>query len=413
MPGGRGNEALLIESLSKTFELPHERMTTLKERVLHPRSGGSERFKALTDVSFEVEQGEPFGIVGRNGSGKSTLLKCLAGIYKADGGEVWVRGSLAPFIELGVGFNPDLTGRDNAIINGVMLGLSPRQARERYGSIIEFAELERFQDLKLKNYSSGMQVRLAFAAMVQVDADILLIDEVLAVGDAAFQQKCHDTLAAKRDEGVTILLVTHDMETVERFCRRALLLERGNVVEVGEPRRIARRYNELNFDQGLDPAAHSPLRAGDRSAEIVDAWFADAKGERKMGLPQGAPCSFHALVEIHRRLEDPAFGVALLDDQKRPVFATDSRVSNARSGHFEPGERVEMVVEFENYFTPGRYYASPRVAHSGPGSDLADLREGLVSMVVSGGSPGGGLVDLPHDISIERRGRVTLMDPAL
>jgi ABC-type polysaccharide/polyol phosphate transport system ATPase subunit len=410
---GGGDEALLVEALTKSFELPHERMSTIKERVLHPRSGGSERFDALRDVSFEVKEGEPFGIVGRNGSGKSTLLKCLAGIYRTDGGEVWVRGAMAPFIELGVGFNPELSGRDNAIINGVMLGLSPRQARERYAAIIDFAELERFQDLKLKNYSSGMQVRLAFAAMVQVDADILLIDEVLAVGDASFQQKCHDTLAAKRDEGVTILLVTHDMETVERFCRRALLLENGRVVDVGEPRRIARRYNELNFDHGLGAGGHSPLRAGDRSAEILDAWFADADGARKSALTQGLPCSFHALVEIRSALDDPTFGVALLDDQQRPVFATDSRMTNARSGRFEAGERVEMVVEFENFFAPGRYYASPRVARSGPGSDLADLREGLLSMVVTGGRPGGGVVDLPHDVSIQRRGRVTQMERVL
>jgi ABC-type polysaccharide/polyol phosphate transport system ATPase subunit len=408
-----GQEALRVESLSKTFAVPHERMSTLKQRVLHPRSGGSERFEALSDVSFEVKQGEPFGIVGRNGSGKSTLLKCLGGIYRADAGQVWVRGSLAPFIELGVGFNPELSGRDNAIINGVMLGLSPRQARERYGAIIEFAELERFQDLKLKNYSSGMQVRLAFAAMVQVDVDILLIDEVLAVGDAAFQQKCYDTLAAKRDEGVTILLVTHDMDTVERFCERALLLEHGNVVDVGEPRLVARRYNELNFEQGIDPESLSPSRSGDRSAEIVEAWFADPAGARKYGFEQGTPCQFHAIVEIRRALENPTFGLALLDDQQRPVFATDSRVSTAESGRFEAGERVEMVVEFENILGPGRYYATPRVAHSGQGADLADLREGLATFVVTGGRPGGGLVDLPHDVSIARRGHTNEIEPAL
>src|ERR671927_1849774 len=175
-------------------------------------------------------------------------MKCLAGIYRADRGEMWMRGRMAPFIELGVGFNPDLTARDNVLLNAIMLGLTPAQARERFDEIIAFAELSDFVDLKLKNYSSGMQVRLAFAVMVQSGAEILLIDEVLAVGDAAFQQRCFDEFERMRDEGRTVVLVTHDMDIVRRFCHRAMLITNGEIEMIGDPGRVGRRYLERNFE---------------------------------------------------------------------------------------------------------------------------------------------------------------------
>src|ERR1035438_1774771 len=222
--------AVVARSVSKTFRVPEERTHTLKERALHPRRRTRHQtFRALNDISFAVQEGEFFGIAGRNGSGKSTLLKCIAGIYQAEG-DIWTRGRMSTFIELGIGFNMDLAARDNVIMNGIMMGLSPREARRRYDSVIEFAELEEFRDLKIKNYSSGMLVRLAFSVAIQVDADILLIDEVLAVGDAAFQQKCFDVFNRMREEGRTIVFVTHDMGAVTRFCHRAMLLERGKTV---------------------------------------------------------------------------------------------------------------------------------------------------------------------------------------
>src|SRR3954453_884391 len=193
MSGEARPSAVLVDQVVKRFHIPRERRHTLKERVLHPMaSSGHDDFQPLPDVSFAVERGEFFGIVGRNGSGKSTLLKCLAGIYCVDGGELYVDGRISPFIELGVGFDPNLAARDNVTVNGIMLGLSPREARRRYDEIMDFAELRGFEDLLLKNYSSGMHVRLAFSVMIQVDADVLLVDEILAVGDAAFQQKCFD-----------------------------------------------------------------------------------------------------------------------------------------------------------------------------------------------------------------------------
>jgi ABC-type polysaccharide/polyol phosphate transport system ATPase subunit len=240
--------AVSVERVSKAFRLPHQQYNTLKERALHPfRSRTFDVLRAVQDVSIEIPRGEFFGIVGRNGSGKSTLLKCVAGIYDVDEGQVEINGRLSPFIELGVGFNPDLTARDNVIINAVMLVLSRKQARERFDDIIAFAGLEDFLDLRLKNYSSGMTVRLAFSVAIQVDAEILLIDEVLAVGDAAFQQKCFDEFHRLKKDGRTILFVTHDMSSVERFCDRAMLLDKGRMIQLGEPAVIARAYNELNF----------------------------------------------------------------------------------------------------------------------------------------------------------------------
>src|SRR6202142_2949650 len=243
-----GRPALAARGLDKRFKIPEERSHTLKERALHPfKRSRHEQLHALKDISFAVEPGEFFGIVGRNGSGKSTLLKCLAGIYRVDEGNIWCNGRMSTFIELGVGFNPDLAAYDNVALNGIMLGLSPREARARYERVIEFAELEEFQDLKLKNYSSGMHVRLAFSVAIQVDANILLIDEVLAVGDAGFQQKCFDEFQRLKRDGRTILFVTHDMSAIERFCDRAMLLDKGKMLQIGEPKAIARRYNELNF----------------------------------------------------------------------------------------------------------------------------------------------------------------------
>ena len=255
-----GAPAIVVEGVSKSFLRPHEQMHTFKERALHPFRGRSfDRLDAVRDVSFAVEQGEFFGIVGRNGSGKSTLLKLIAGIYQASSGEIWVNGRMSTFIELGVGFNPDLAARDNVILNGIMLGLTPVEARERYEQVIDFAELREFETVKLKNYSSGMHVRLAFSVMIQVDADVLLIDEVLAVGDASFQQKCFDQFNRLRDAGRTIVLVTHDMGAVRRFCHRAMLMEHGATIVSGDPERVGSHYLELNFHHDQEEAAAVPL----------------------------------------------------------------------------------------------------------------------------------------------------------
>jgi ABC-type polysaccharide/polyol phosphate transport system ATPase subunit len=394
--------AVKVDGVSKTFRLPQEQVHTLKERALHPlRRRRFDTLHALREVAFEVRRGEVFGIVGRNGSGKSTLMKCLAGIYRADAGEMWLRGRMAPFIELGVGFNPDLTAHDNVIINAVMLGLTPDEARRRYSSIIDFAELHEFAELKLKNYSSGMQVRLAFSVMVHVDADLLLIDEVLAVGDAAFQQKCYDVLNGLRDQGKTILLVTHDMAQVQRFCDRALVLERGRRVAFGNASEMARRYTELNFATPVGSAANSDVGAEGDGAQILDAWIQDLQG-RDHAVAQGSSCALCMRVRFTRAVSEPVFSLTLTDDQHRRMFVVSSEWHDVETGAFEAEETATVAVSFENWLAPGRYELGVRVSYAGAGHRIMAAQEPAGPVVITGVRSGGGLVDVPHAFHISR-----------
>lgn len=245
------NIAISVKGVSKNFRLPHEKVTSIKSGVVgvfRKRNKNIETQHALKDVSFNVEKGEFFGIVGRNGSGKSTLLKIISEIYRPNKGSVQVNGSLVPFIELGVGFNPELSGRENVYLNGALLGFSKKQIDAMYNDIVEFAELERFMDQKLKNYSSGMQVRLAFSVAIRAESDILVLDEVLAVGDAAFQQKCFDYFEEMRRSNKTVILVTHDMGAVQRFCDRALLIKSGRIAKIGKPLDVAEDYISENIE---------------------------------------------------------------------------------------------------------------------------------------------------------------------
>lgn len=242
--------AISVKNLSKSFRLPHERISGIKQGVINlfRNNRGYEEQKVLDNISFDIKKGEFFGIVGRNGSGKSTLLKILAGIYTPDSGSVHINGSLTPFIELGVGFNPELTGRENVFLNGALLGFSRKEMAEMYDDIVEFAELERFMDQKLKNYSSGMQVRLAFSIAIRAQGGILLLDEVLAVGDEAFQKKCNDYFRTIKNQGKTVVLVTHNMEAVREFCNNALMLECGKIKTSGKPTEVAASYSLGNTE---------------------------------------------------------------------------------------------------------------------------------------------------------------------
>jgi ABC-type polysaccharide/polyol phosphate transport system ATPase subunit len=395
--------AVMVDRLSKHFQLPHRRYNTLKERVLHPfQTRSFETLRAVDDVSFEIAEGEFFGIVGRNGSGKSTLLKCLAGIYDVTSGDAATRGRVSPFIELGVGFNPELTARDNVIINAIMLGLTRRQANERFDEIIAFGELEEFLDLKLKNYSSGMAVRLAFSVAVQVDADVILVDEVLAVGDAAFQQKCFDQFHALKKDGKTIVFVTHDMGAVQQFCDRALLLERGRLTMLGDPYDVAAAYHELNF--GQLPSGGGIHVRGDRAAEIRTAWFEDAGGERITTAQRGQSLALCVEIHFNETLTSPRVHFHLRNQVRHTVFATSTELKTLDTGEYGPGDRAVFRVRMDNWLAPGRYDLTPTLAASdaGPG-DALDVRENIAALVVPGALHFDGIVEFPHTIEIEHR----------
>jgi len=402
-----GTPAVRISHVSKAFRLPHQRYSTLKERVLHPFQARTyDVLQAVNDVNLDVMPGEFFGIVGRNGSGKSTLLKCIAGIYNIDCGELTVRGRLSPFIELGVGFNMDLTARDNVMINAIMLGLTRKQARERFDEIIAFAQLEDFLDLRLKNYSSGMSVRLAFSVAIQVEAEILLIDEVLAVGDASFQQKCLDEFERLKRAGRTILFVTHDMGTIERFCDRAILLEKGRTVMIGGPTEVARRYNALNFGatvHRLTDGAGVTSRGATGPVSIVDGWFEDPDGARVAALASNEPCRACMEVRFNERLRDPIFGFTLRNEVGTTIFATTTDHGHGATGSFEPGQTTIVRLGFENWLTPSRYMLTPSIARHGTGADALDLRENIASVVIHGGPFTGGVVNLPHSFQFLSR----------
>lgn len=242
---------LSVNHVGKYFKLPTEQATGLKQLVINWAKGikGYKEQHVLRDINFEVRQGDFFGIVGRNGSGKSTLLKLISGIYVPDSGTIQVNGKLVPFIELGVGFNPELTGRENVYLNGALLGFTRDEIDAMYDDIVEFAELEEFMDQKLKNYSSGMQVRLAFSVAIQAKGDILVLDEVLAVGDEAFQRKCDDFFAhVKHDPTKTVILVTHDMSAVKKYCNKAILIKDGVIIASGNKDDVADRYTLENLE---------------------------------------------------------------------------------------------------------------------------------------------------------------------
>jgi ABC-type polysaccharide/polyol phosphate transport system ATPase subunit len=389
-----------VRDISKTFRLPDRKVDTLKERIVHPsRRIEYRELRALRGISFDVHSGEFFGIVGRNGSGKSTLLKILASIYKADSGRIRIAGRLAPFIELGVGINPELTARENVTLNGVMMGLSRREAGRRLDAVLEFAELQEFVDLKLKNYSSGMMVRLAFAVMVGADADVMLVDEVLAVGDAAFGQKCMDVFRAKRDAGKTIVLVTHDMATVQAFCDRAMLIHDGEQRFLGDPDEAVLRYYRLNFTSAADAA--DAAAGAEADVRLLDAWLEAADGSRITDVQQGHPFRLSLQIQALADLSRPLVGIELLNVDDVAVFGFGTALE-ADDGSPQPlraGERVTLTADVDTLLTPGRYSALCSISRSGaPGDDaLHDVR--ITDFLVKGRDPIPGMVVVDANVS--------------
>lgn len=345
--------ALQVSHVDKGFKLPTERAGSLKNMLFNYLRGirGYTEQHVLQDISFEIKKGEFFGIVGKNGSGKSTLLKLISQIYSPDKGEIKTDGKLVPFIELGVGFNPELTGRENVYLNGAMLGFSNEEIDSMYDDIVKFAELGDFMEQKLKNYSSGMQVRLAFSVAIKSQGDILVLDEVLAVGDEAFQKKCQDYFFEAKRQKKTIILVTHSMPDVRRYCDRAMLIQNGRIAKIGDPDEVADAYS----DSFLPPKVEfSEQGQSDVKHEIVEAHSAviEVEGVPLKFLSEAEDFDIKLDITTDREIGKNKLFVDVYDGRNVPVLSmplSHEESSMLPAGHHELVYRVENVLAFGDY----------------------------------------------------------------
>ena len=326
--------AIEIKGLSKHFCLPTEKSSSIKQTFINWTKGvkGYKEQKVLRNISFTVEKGDFFGVVGRNGSGKSTLLKLISGIYRPDGGAISINGSLVSFIELGVGFNAELTGHDNVYLNGALLGFSAKEIDDMYDEIVAFAELEEFMDQKLKNYSSGMQVRLAFSCAIRAKSDILVLDEVLAVGDEAFQRKCKDFFeAVRRDQNKTIVLVTHSMSDVRAYCNKAILIDNGRVLINGSPDDVANEYSLKN----LEALGANKDDSGTKQSDVIGVDDFKVKLLSPKRINQNETISIE--VSFRTKQDEHCFVAAVLQDIDRyvPIIIRDSKIIEAKAGKMQ------------------------------------------------------------------------------
>ncbi len=338
---------ITVKGLHKEFLLPHERHSGIKQHLINifQKKRGFERQHVLKGIDFEVNKGDFFGIVGRNGSGKSTLLKLLAEIYTPTRGTIKVSGSLIPFIELGVGFNPELTGKENIFLNGALLGFSRKEMEAKYDDIVRFSELERFMDQKLKNYSSGMQVRLAFSIAIQAQGDILLLDEVLAVGDAAFQQKCFDYFEQLKKEKKTVVLVTHDMGAVQRFCSKAILINKGEIEVFGSSQKVANKYNELNQEQ-----IAKNTKAKTEKEHTEDLSGIDMNITTGVMYKYGDKLTFEISWDENKIKNVKNAGVALFAANGEYVFATNTVLDKFKLQHGKVSLSYDLTLGDGTYF---------------------------------------------------------------
>lgn len=347
--------AIKVDGVSKNFKLPHEKHNSLKSKIVHMFKGtkGYQTQHALKDISFEIKKGEFFGIVGRNGSGKSTLLKLLAGIYQPTEGKVSVQGKLVPFIELGVGFNPELTGRENVFLNGALLRFDNNEIAKMYDEIVEFAELERFMDQKLKNYSSGMQVRLAFSMAVRAKADILLIDEVLAVGDADFQRKCFDYFKRLKKEKKTVVFVSHDMGAIKDFCDKALLINKAQVVDKGNPNLIADKYAQLFLTEGNETELNR-LALDDRIGSGTVA-VVSSRLSKSTYMDTDKMIVIRVKISARDDLDSLVIGFAIKDSLGNYITSTHSWDALKELISVKSKKVYEVVWDVPNIYEDGRY----------------------------------------------------------
>ena len=386
--------AIKVTGVGKIFQ-PQSSSRTIKEAFISigRRISGKRKlnhhlgeYEAFNDISFDVNKGDFFGIVGRNGSGKSTLLKILAGVYTPTKGSVQINGKLTPFIELGVGFNPELSGRDNVFLNGALLGFSRKQMLSMYNDIVAFAELYDFMDTKLKNYSSGMQVRLAFSIAIRAKSDILLIDEVLAVGDAAFQQKCFEYFRNLKENGQTVVLVSHDRSVIEQYCNRAVLIDDKNVVAIGKPSQIFDKYAEIvrvqiESDNSTETKkVKRSKRWGTGDAEITSIAI-NKKHKNNYIIEPLQKINIIFTIKSKKYIKSPVYGIVMRRKGESPIFVTNTILSKINTRDLADGDIGKVEICVENIFANGEYYLSPAIA-TYDGATIIDWRDDYVKITV-------------------------------
>ena len=402
--------AVVVKSLHKEFSIPHEKRTTLFENIKSVFKPSSyERFVALDDITFVVEKGDSLGIIGDNGSGKSTLLKIIAGILRPTSGTIQVNGKITPFLELGVGFQPDLTAKENIEVYSTVLGLTDKEISRNMDSVLEFAGLTRFKDAKLKNFSSGMQVRLAFATAIQKTPDILLVDEVLAVGDMEFQQKCLDVFEDYKKRGITMIFVSHDLNSVRKFCNKTLLIKNGQQIAYGETNDIIDRYiygrsaDTSSADISDVPVTSEEARVNVsgpsetdptpiKKLEITDVKFIDKFGRENTSFVSGDPLTIRIYYVARERLTDLCFGVLFYTDTGVPCFGTNTLIKKCDLGIISGTGWIDFVLG-NNPMYQGKYYLT--VAAHTKDNKTYDWREKSYTFTMHNPTQNIGLFDIP------------------
>jgi ABC-2 type transport system ATP-binding protein len=392
--------AISVHGVSKRFKLSHERYPSLKERMIHLGQVPHEPFWALQDIDLEVAEGTTAGLLGHNGSGKSTLLKCIAGILRPTSGEIVTRGRVAALLELGAGFQAELTGRENVYLNGAILGMSRKELARRFDDIVGFAEIDQFIDTQVRFYSSGMYIRLGFAIAVNVEPDILLVDEVLAVGDESFQRKCLDRVEQFQREGRTIVVVSHAPDLVRRICQSATVLDHGHVVASGDPDEAVKVFREHLRMAPPRARPGEPPPVDDR-VRFTDVEFRHPGQPERAYLHPGEPLSIVAHFEVDAPVDDPVFTLMIYDDEGRMLHGSSTASESVTTGHFDaPGE---IVFEFEQIPLLDGEYAVTLCVTSSDGAYIYDWHEQRYRFEVRDPKRSFGSVEFPVQISVERR----------
>jgi ABC-2 type transport system ATP-binding protein len=338
------SSAVSVDGVSKRFRLYHEKNQYLKSTVLRGKRAKYDEFWALKDISFEIPSGSSFGIIGSNGSGKSTLLKCLAGILTPDKGDITVRGRIAALLELGAGFHPEMSGRENIFLNGAILGMTQRELLRKMDSIIEFAGLEEFIDTPVKNYSSGMTVRLGFAIAINVDPEILIIDEVLAVGDSAFQQKCHEKIEEFKHDGRTIILVSHGLGDVAQLCQTVAWIEKGHLKAIGDAYDVVGEYLGEANDATVRQTGEIGERWGTREVEIAGVEFLGLDKKPISSIRSGAPVTLRVNFQAHQQVPEIVVGFRISHLHGTNIWGTNTKRRSVHVGPVSGNGSIDIEI---------------------------------------------------------------------